>query len=953
MAHLLVGRETQLNDLCSWAAAARDGIGKLVLIRGEAGVGKTALARAAIAESGLWAIEARSTETPAPAYSPIAAVLRSGGRALGRMPADPAVRRSLAAILPELAPAESGPEVDQAVLFEAVAAAFGELAGTRPVGILLDDAHWADAATLDFLAFIADLLPQLPALLLATYRTDGVPRAHPVRELRSRLKRKAALVELTLEPLDVHGTAKLLEARLAGEVSPHLAALVHERSEGLPFYAEELAASLLDSGSLRAGPEGLELDPESSLPFPEAVRDVVLQRVDRLPQPDRDGLAVAAVAGSDASAALLAAFGIEETARLTASGLVQERDAGRLTFRHSLVRDAVYESIPWRRRRTLHADLANHLAGSASPLTIATHRLAAGDEASARGWLVMAAQASQRAGAHRDAAAQLSQALELWPPEADVEGRLEALEQLARSTELAGMTALAIRAVTEAADLLETSRDRERYGAVQRRLALLLEVQGAWERALDARQAAATAYSAAGCPAEAAAEWLAGGAKLRSAGSFKAALAMIAAGVKAAEAATRGDLLCRLRALEGNVRARAGDTDAGLQIVRAALSGALGQGDYGSAAEAYQRLADSLEHAGDYRAARAMYQEAAEFCQANGADALGDVCLACLTMVLRQAGEWDQALETCREVLMSPNSNAHALAVVHGVMGSILLHRGSLRQARSELHASNVLAKRIGLTAMEMDSDAHLGRLAAIEGRTEDAINRCWSMIRRWQRTDRERHYAIPNLRWIATFATQTSSGELLDACAAAVTAVVTARDLEAQAALHHVLGESAFAAGEGATAVTRFEQALAILSDLDLPFEVAEVERRAAAAHGLAGDRRAAVDLYRHAYRAARRLGARGLAQSIAGEVAAIGEKIERRLGRLAAAGLAGDGLSPRELEVVRLVAEGLTSREVAQKLTLSPRTVEMHVHRILIKLDCRSRVDLTRRASELGLLA
>ena len=130
-------------------------------------------------------------------------------------------------------------------------------------------------------------------------------------------------------------------------------------------------------------------------------------------------------------------------------------------------------------------------------------------------------------------------------------------------------------------------------------------------------------------------------------------------------------------------------------------------------------------------------------------------------------------------------------------------------------------------------------------------------------------------------------------------------------------------------------------------------MQRRAALACAQAGDRRGAVERYRSAYRTARRLGARALAQSIAAAVAGLGEKIEPRLGRLAAAGLGRDGLSPRELEVVRLVAAGHTSREVAQQLTLSPRTVEMHVHRILVKLDCRTRVDITRRAAELGLLA
>jgi DNA-binding CsgD family transcriptional regulator len=949
----LIGREAQLEELRALAAAAAAGRGALVLIRGEAGVGKTALARAAVADNELMLIEAASTEIPAAAYAPVAAILRAARRAEAMIPANRVFRGALAAILPELDPEGGSAATEPAVLFEAVAGALEDLARGRPIAILLDDAHWADAATLDLAGFLADVLVRLPVLLILTYRTEGISRMHPIRDMRSRLKRKGGLIELTLEPFDEAGTTALLNAHVGAAVAPGLAALVHDRSEGLPFFIEELAASLVESGSLRQGSEGLELDPGATLPVPEAVRDVVLQRVDRLRPADRDALAIAAVAGTEATVSLLAEFGLDDATRLIASGLLVDFGGGRLGFRHSLARDAVYDSIPWRRRRTLHAALVARLAGSAPPLTIAAHSLAAGDAAGARSWLVTAAAESRRAGAHRVAAEQLSHALELWPAEVDVEGRVDVLEQLARSAELAGMTTLAIRAVAETVELLEETPDRGRYAAAQRWLAALLEVQGAWERALDARQAAAAAYAEAGMAAEAAAEWLASAAKLRSAASFKAALAVIATGLEAAEQARRTDLIRRLRALEGNVRARAGEGEDALAIVREALNDALAGGDHAAAAEAYQRLADSLEHAGDYRAARATYQEAAEFCHANGADTIGEVCLACLTMVLRQTGDWDRAVEVCQAVADSPSSNDHARAVVHGVLGSILLHRGSLRQARSELHASNALAKRIGLTAMEMDSEAHLARLAVLEDRAEDAADRCWNVIRRWRRTDGERHYVIPNLRWIATFAAEVPNSQLLDACSAAVTAVVAARDVEAQAALHHVLGEAALAAGEPASAAARFDQALDILSDLDLPLERAEVGRRSGGAHALAGDRRLALDRYRAAHRTARRLGARHLAQRIAGEVAALGEKVERRLGRLAASGLHSEGLSPRELEVVRLVAEGLTSREVAQRLTLSPRTIEMHVHRALIKLNCRSRVEVTRRAAELGLLA
>jgi DNA-binding NarL/FixJ family response regulator len=105
-------------------------------------------------------------------------------------------------------------------------------------------------------------------------------------------------------------------------------------------------------------------------------------------------------------------------------------------------------------------------------------------------------------------------------------------------------------------------------------------------------------------------------------------------------------------------------------------------------------------------------------------------------------------------------------------------------------------------------------------------------------------------------------------------------------------------------------------------------------------------------AHRTARRLGARPLVERVTGSLAALGERADRRLGRRAVAQAANGGLTRREVEVVRLVAMGHTNREIARELFLSPRTVEMHVGSILLKLDCRSRADAARRASELGLL-
>jgi DNA-binding NarL/FixJ family response regulator len=170
--------------------------------------------------------------------------------------------------------------------------------------------------------------------------------------------------------------------------------------------------------------------------------------------------------------------------------------------------------------------------------------------------------------------------------------------------------------------------------------------------------------------------------------------------------------------------------------------------------------------------------------------------------------------------------------------------------------------------------------------------------------------------------------------------------------ALSHALGETALLDGSADQAAGHFAKALSLLPSGDSPFDRAESERRAAAALTVLGRREEAVEHLIAAHRTARRLGARPTVQRVTTSLSALGERAERRLSRRVLVQAANSSLTRREIEVVRLVAMGHTSREIARELFLSPRTVESHVASILLKLDCRSRADAARRASELGLL-
>jgi DNA-binding NarL/FixJ family response regulator len=225
--------------------------------------------------------------------------------------------------------------------------------------------------------------------------------------------------------------------------------------------------------------------------------------------------------------------------------------------------------------------------------------------------------------------------------------------------------------------------------------------------------------------------------------------------------------------------------------------------------------------------------------------------------------------------------------------------------------------------------------------------------VLRWADSD-DHHYAIAGLRWATTFfATQENAG-CAHECADALSRIASRTGQpDALAALACAIGETALLEGDAGTAADQIGRAAELHRELELPYERAQVALRAGIASAAAGRREQALERLGDAYRIARRLGARPLAAEAAREVALLGESVSRRLGVRADADANGAGLSRRELEVVRLLANARTNREIAEELVLSRRTVDMHVRNILRKLDCRSRVEAARRADELGLLA
>ena len=945
----LIGRDQELGSLSEQLRNAIAGGGALILLSGEAGVGKTRLLETLCEGTDAPVLRGAARQETTPAYGPVVAALRSALRA------DPDVLRDcgplgehLGLLLPELG--HTPEDVDSTTLREALRAALAAVAADRGALVVLDDLQWSDAATLEFLAEVAPTLDRVPLLIIAAYRSDELPRDHPLRRTRNQLRREHALAEISLERLDAVGTEALLDETLGSRPARPLVRAIHDRSQGLPFFVEELARALEAESRLQQGAAGLELAEGSDVAVPDTIRDAVLLRCAELSQEGRAAAEVAAVAGQrfplDAIVELASEHGLGELLEL---GLVRDDGSGDGEFRHALVRESLYADVPWLRRRELHRTLAERLEVAGAPnVELAVQWMGARDEDRARDFYLHAAEDFADVHAFRDAAAMSRHALELWPEEEELDRRLSTLEQHAGWAELAGDLADAARSWREASSLC--ADDPAALAGASRRLGRVFALQGDRTGAIEALTAAAEASASAGDAAAAAGDRLAAADFLQFAGRHPQSLELIRAARGEAEGAGRVDLQARALAAEGVVRAKRGEHEHGVGLVKEGLSLALEHDLSAAAIDAYQRLGTAIEQAGDYAGAQAALTSALDLCQTSGEQDPEAGCVACLAYVVRELGEWKRASDLSQE-LIGEHEGDGVRAVAEGVIGYVRALRGELGPARRTLSAGLQLARRLDILSMQVDCAASLAVVADYDSDSDQVLDQCRFLVSRWEQSE-DHHYAVWGLRLSAQLFAQAGSKDDAHAAAQGLTKIADdSGHPDALAALAHALGEIALADDEPELAAEQLMRAVELHGALRIPAERAQILHRAGVALSAAGERELAIERHAEAYRIARKLGARPLAGRAASAIEELGESAEQRLGRTATDG-EGSPLSRRELEVIRLVADGLTNREIADQLFLSTRTVDMHVRNILSKFDCRSRVEASIKAREAGLL-
>jgi DNA-binding SARP family transcriptional activator len=619
----LVGRRPQLAALLDAHRSATPD-GRLVVIEGEAGIGKTRLARELIAEvepGGASVLAARCHDDEA--GLPYGAVLDLLAEALRRAPL--ALAESVAAqrladaalLLPELAGARpdlpppvalSSPGAHARLLEGVVAVLAGACEGSTPGLVFVDDVHGADEATLDVLGYLARRLRGRSLLLVVGWRSEGVPPGHRLRRLASELSRERAATIVALNRLDESDVAELVRVAKPGG-APELERRVFMESEGLPLFVAEYVAALDPEG----GPE-----PDA---LPREMRSLLAARLGGLGAVARQMVETAAVIGRSFGLDTVrtasgrsdeeAVAGLDE---LVSRGLVRELDGAppggaepAYDFTHDKLRALVYDEIGQARRRLLHRRVSSALArGPETAALVAQQLRLAGDHAGAAEQYRLAGEHAASLLAHADALEHLEAALALGDP--DVAGLHERIGDLQTLVgDYAGALASYDSAAAEAGQA-DVARIEHKLGGVHQR-------RGEWERAearyVVAREAATDDGSRARILADLSLT-------LHQAGDSRQAAELAAEASALAEAAAERRAQAQGHNLVGVLARAAGDLERARSELERSLALAEQLDDQPARVAALNNLALVERDAGELDRSLELTEQALALCAAQG-----------------------------------------------------------------------------------------------------------------------------------------------------------------------------------------------------------------------------------------------------------------------------------------------------------------------------------------------
>ncbi len=951
----MVGRDAELAFVRRLFEGASDGAAVGVLVDGEAGIGKSRLLREfAAGVAGRadvhvgWCLDLGPART---AYGPLTAILRSIVASLGLDRVRESVGvgvEALAMLLPELA---DGP-VDRSLsspdrLRDAIATLVETAAETAPQVLVIEDLHWADESTLALLSFLLRTLARGRILLLLSCRSDDVRRGDAVSRFLVEATRARLLERVTLDRLDVEAVRELAEQLTGEPLSDSALARMQTRAEGVPFFVEELADC-------------------STGPLPDGLRDVLLTRFDRLGDDARHVVQVASGAERPLAHPLLADLAALPEMRLDAaireaarSGiLVVENDLYR--FRHALLREAVHDDLLPGERARLHRAYAEALearrdGAEVDTASLAHHWQLAQDERRALIAAIDAMRDAKARFAFATAARFGELALALWPhvPDADEAVGIPHVDLL----QLLG-------------SVLRNAGDGERALAVVGAALAEIEPDSVPPR-LHARLLRDKAQYLANLGRPGAIPLTEQALEIVDAGVDDDALRAVVLNQLASRYMVAGRLHDALRTADEAHRAaeRAGDPD---QLSIAANVRGV-----------------SYSHLGDLERGIAEFDRARQLARSSNAELRYRVNYSDALTLL---GRYDEAIRIAEQGL----ERARSLGVGRS-SGSIMMQNMSVALfERGEIARVDEMMSRDhrqgALRVFRMYSSMTRVRALAWQGRADEAAD----MLREWAPAFRETGETERQI-WYDRITMSVAVAESADDPAAALAEIARMLDDPGPVLLHQrrlllqagaIIAELRARGEDTGEVAERVEAVWAaqppqlreehdawsfILHALLYP-SVASLRQATSAADGenvpvtfrvvvrleharllvQVGDRAAAAPVLGEARRLAEELGHARLREAVSAFAAAAGIRdTAPHASALPRPGGEVVALTARERQVLDLVVEGLSNRQIGERLFISVKTVSVHVSAVLRKLDVSTRTEAAAAARRRGLVA
>ncbi|MFC7598397.1 AAA family ATPase [Terrabacter sp. GCM10028922] len=968
----LVGRRRELTALRDAVTSAAVGHANAILLAGEAGGGKSRLLGALVddlPDPQALVLRAQCVDLGGPGLPYLALV-----DLVRAVQAAAALDPELAAVLdrapfvsaladPSAAPDETVDESRPLRLFDAMATLLGELGRVRgPVVVTVEDLQWLDSSSTSFLRFLLSRMSSERLAVVATVRTDGVAARPRVRQLLSELGRLPTVRRLDLEPFSAAEVAEFLGLLDGDPPTVEVAAEVARRTRGNPYYIQALAAAV---GGVARVEEAL----------PRALADLLVGALDRLPDDARNIVRAAAVVSHPVpdhvlrSVATLDQAATEAAVRVAMGEGLLTADSAGYSLTHDLLRAAVYADLLPGERARLHAAYGAALeaatGGRAPAAEVAHHYAEAQDAPKTLEWSVRAAEDAMRVLAPSEALGHLEQALAVWPgvPSAAAVAGVShggLATRAARAAGLAGETSQAIEWAGRAIRLCDA--DSDVAGAVQSRAELVRQLV-----AIDATDQVVTLAEEAvrlteSSPTDAGLTALAHVALARALlAARRTREARPQAERAVAEANTAGE-----RALEVDALTTAafldeidGDREGAAKRLRNAAQLARAEGELAAELRAHYTLACLHYYNGDVSASLPVLQAAMSRVTESGLRwSDPGVELRVLLAVSRYtAGDLHGSLEAAATSGRRPPDAAAARLAAVSCYAAVALGLADAERRLADLHHSWGVHPQVALVAGGCDAD----RLAWAGDST--------AAVAAAERAQQHLDSAVGEGMYGGLWLSAIGLAALADGAALSRQ---RRNDAEVAVALRQgetVIGrvERIVEGGRGrpgelgpeglawrARAVAehaRLQGRPAVqewLAALDAfgyghVYEQARCHWRLAEALVAAGDRDAARAHASEAAASAEQLGALPLQRAVAGTVSAA---------RLAVT--TGGGvpvLTGRERDVLALVAEGLTNREIGRRLFISEKTVSVHLSNLMAKLNVSSRTEAVTVAVRRGL--